>query len=185
MSEQSTPPKISPKILELAKEVSPMEKLQYIPLAPLSWCQELDCFGNVDEQVRKSGGSVQLGWQIWEFKNVLIEAEFHAVWKSPEGKLIDITPKPYAFKTILFIPDNTRQYTGRQIDNIRMPLKNDDEINLFIGMCKREFEIYNEGDRAGNYAFLPSDFTTEERDELSRIESMKKELINTLKEKYN
>lgn len=46
-------------------------------------------FPLVDERVRLCGGSVCVGWAIWEWPAILVEAEFHAVWKNPAGEIFD------------------------------------------------------------------------------------------------
>ena len=74
-------------------------------------------------KVEKNGGGFQYGWQIWEWPDVMIEAEFHAVWNSPQGILIDITPKQIDTHKILFLPDANRTYEGKQVNNFRQPLR--------------------------------------------------------------
>lgn len=38
------------------------------------------------------GGRLITGWGIWQWDNILVEAEAHAIWESPDNQLIDITP---------------------------------------------------------------------------------------------
>ena len=47
----------------------------------------------------------------------MVEAEFHCVWASPEGDLIDLTPKIEHGDSIIFVPDPNISYTGVQIEN--------------------------------------------------------------------
>ena len=47
--------------------------------------------GNPIEKVKRDGGEMVFGWLIAIYKNHWIEGIFHAVWRSPEGKLIDVT----------------------------------------------------------------------------------------------
>jgi hypothetical protein len=103
---------------------------------------------------------VQYGWRIWEWPNTLIEAEFHAVWRTPDDRLIDITPAPNDFRRILFLPDSSRSYEGRQIDNIRKALYKHPLMDEFIRLWEEQFEIYNKGDRAymhGRMSFKESE----------------------------
>src|SRR5687768_5682713 len=90
------------------------------------------CFPIVERKVREENGEVVYGWRIW--KHIfMIEAEFHSVWRSPEGELIDITPN--GFHEIIFVPDKRHSYLGKQIDNIRLNITQnrlvDDYIELF------------------------------------------------------
>lgn len=64
------------------------------------WCSD-----GVTEKVKADGGDIVFGWTIWEWPNVLRTAEFHAVWQSPDGALVDITPKPKRETRILFVAD--------------------------------------------------------------------------------
>ena len=83
-----------------------------------------DCTANVERIVAGHGGRCQLGWQLWEtLPGVMLEAEFHSVWVDPEGDLREVTPKALGFKQIVFLPDPKLHYEGRQIDNVRVPLR--------------------------------------------------------------
>lgn len=52
------------------------------------------------------------GWAIWQWANILVEAEAHAVWESPEGALIDITPHENGESRIPFLRDDGMVYNG-------------------------------------------------------------------------
>jgi hypothetical protein len=65
------------------------------------------CCDGVSEKIKADNGEHAFGWTIWEWPNVLLTAEFHDVWKSPDGTLYDITPKPKDEKHILFVLDTT------------------------------------------------------------------------------
>ena len=43
-----------------------------------------------------------MGWRIWEWYGVMIEAEFHTIWESSDGILHDITPAPQEIGRTLF-----------------------------------------------------------------------------------
>jgi len=77
---------------------------------------------------------------------VFIEAEFHCVWESPDGLQIDVTPKQIPFRKVLFLPDPKRTYEGFQIDNIRMALRPDSEIQRFIELAELMHDELNKGD---------------------------------------
>lgn len=88
-------------------------------------------------------GRIQYGWTIWEWPRIMIEAEFHAIWISPDNIPIDITPNEYNVRRILFLPDDTRQYDfnkeGMRIDNVRRPLCDNQLVHDFIKIAE---EIY-------------------------------------------
>jgi hypothetical protein len=52
----------------------------------------------------------------------MIEGEFHAVWVSPDGGFLDVTPKADGERQILFIPDPDRVYQRRHVENVRLAL---------------------------------------------------------------
>ncbi|WP_156408872.1 hypothetical protein [Rhizobium sp. Root708] len=65
------------------------------------------CNLTVAAKVQQDGGGPLHGWSIWELPDALWTAEFHVVWKAPDGTLIDVTPKPDGETSILFVPDDT------------------------------------------------------------------------------
>ena len=93
-----------------------------------------DCFADVERKVKSDGGSVQHGWTVWESPGTLIEGEFHAVWRSPDGTLLDVTPKADGERRILFIPDPNRTFQNENIDNVRLALSDDPAVNRMIAM---------------------------------------------------
>jgi hypothetical protein len=78
----------------------------------------------------------------------MVEAEFHAVWMTLEGNLVDTTPAVKGFTRILFLPAPEKIFTGRQVDNIRTPLIDNPLMHEFINNCVQEFGLFNKGIRA-------------------------------------
>jgi hypothetical protein len=91
-----------------------------------------ECFENVRLQVAAHGGGIRYGWMLWEWPAILLEAEFHAVWANPQGSLLDVTPKVDGEKQILFLPNSTRIYENKYVDNVRMALRDDRDVREFI-----------------------------------------------------
>ena len=81
----------------------------------------------------------------------MVEAEFHCVWASPEGDLIDLSPKIEKGDAIIFVPDPNAKYTGVQIENIRKPLTNNPDVREFIKLFHEYFLYMNKGDLATQY----------------------------------
>jgi hypothetical protein len=94
------------------------------------------------------GGEIEYGWAIWEWPTVLIEAEFHAIWRAPDGRPVDVTPRVDDERIIAFVPDPIRVFEGRSLDNIRRPLRDDPVIHEFISLAEARFEIINRGPKA-------------------------------------
>jgi hypothetical protein len=98
-----------------------------------------------------NGGKQYNGWAIWEWPKVFIEAEFHCVWESPGGELIDLTPDGFQPDKILFLPQPQKQYRGRRVDNIRKPLSRDKDVHRFIELAGERFAELNRTALSGYY----------------------------------
>jgi SEC-C motif-containing protein len=138
----------APAVKRLCAQVAPGAIPEYVACEYDESAGCLNCFIDVEARVEKSGGTVQYGWRIWLLPAILVEAEFHSVWRSPSGKLIDVSTPPDVASRILFAPDTVRAYEGRQVNNIRMPLGDDPRIAEFIRLYDRIFEEENRGELA-------------------------------------
>ena len=95
----------------------------------------LECYENVENVVKKFGGNIYYGWILWQ-NYIYLDAEFHAIWKKPDGTLLDVTPQPDGEKLIVFVPDNTINYRGFPIRNRRFPCIKSENVNKLL-------ELYN------------------------------------------
>jgi len=150
----TTPPEITQAIRRLIERVVPGGEAVYLTVQPETDAVVNECFPNVETKIARVGGRMLCGWQLWEWPHVLVEAEFHAVWLSPEGEMVDITPKPHGEAQILFVPDERRRYDGTAIDNVRMPLRDDQLIRHFIRASEAIVRVMNRGERAGQYGYV-------------------------------
>ncbi len=143
--------------LALCQEISADHQPFYIEVKPLAGENPKDCFFIIDRYVKAHGGERIIGWAIWELPLVFVEAEFHAVWLSPTGEYVDLTPRSSNTARCLFLPDPSMTYSGRQVDNIRRPISQLPEVVALLDVQERLFEIKNRGDRAtqiGEIVFL-------------------------------
>ncbi|MBB3802275.1 hypothetical protein FHR47_002542 [Xanthomonas arboricola] len=147
----TTPPEITRAVRRLTDAVVRGAEPVYLPVQPEADAIVHECFPNVQAKIARDGGQMQCGWQLWEWPHVLVEAEFHAVWVSPTGEMVDITPKPEGETRILFVPDSRRSYQGIAIDNVRMPLRDDLVIKHFIQISEAIVRVMNRGERASQY----------------------------------
>lgn len=159
--------------MRLCHELVPGGQPKYLAVNPVPNVALNDCFPFVESYVRDHGGSVCFGWQIWEWSGIMIEAEFHAVWRSSMGELRDLTPKQVPVTRVLFVPDTDRKYQGQQVDNVRRSLSSDPQVSYFIRACEDEFEFLNRGERATQHGMLH--LTGEEAREYDEIERRKNE----------
>ena len=140
----TTPKEINQEILDFCKEIDTTTKPVFLNLLPVDEYVVGECYGNVENHIKKHGGRVQYGWIIWEDPQVLLDAEFHAVWVSDNGEHIDVTPKADGEGSILFLPDSKRTFTEEElIDNIRKSLVDNAYTRMVIENAKKGFEIKN------------------------------------------
>lgn len=138
VSKEITPPVINDKVRAFCGSIIAQSIPEYVRVAATDGSQPNDCFPNVERQVALHGGAAVNGWSIWLWPNIMIEAECHSIWLSPENKKIDITPK--SDRQILFLSDPTISYVGRVIPNRRYPCTDSQLVAEFI-------ELSNERDR--------------------------------------
>lgn len=157
-------------VISFCQHVCLGSKSIYVPVDPLPDKPINECFSIVPEHVASHGGEQKFGWSIWHWPMVFIEAEFHCIWKRPDGLLIDITPKLLPFDQILFLPDPNRHYEGRQIDNIRKPISHDPLVKQFISLAEERYRETNKGDLADYHGpFIASRRVREIDDEMRKI----------------
>lgn len=138
-----TPLSISETVIKLSRKVVPGGVPEFIPVTPIHGKSEYECFNNVENQIQLAGGSTQFGWYIYLWPRVLLEFVFHAVWRQPKGKLVDLTPHPDNEPEILFLPDHGLSYEGLSVDNVRFPLSNNPLIQRYIELAKERFYEFN------------------------------------------
>lgn len=143
-----TPKTITPAILALCEDMGLTGEPLYLDVSPTGDARALDCFPVVARQVERAGGETCYGWRIWELPWAYVEAEFHAVWRSPAGELVDITPTETGISRILFVPDPSAVYEGRQVKNVRHALSANSLVEEFFRAADAEFEFWNRGLRA-------------------------------------
>lgn len=143
MKTPTTPPKITKEITTLCNSIARCEPRR-IPVYPAENSRMNECFHNVDMVVQQNGGDTILGWAIWQRANILIEAEAHAIWKTPSGDLVDITPHNHNETWILFLEDDSIHYHGKAIANKRIPLSNSTLVKELIYLYDERDKIIAE-----------------------------------------
>ena len=82
---------INEGIARLCKRISGGDPI-IVANQPEDWAKEDYCFANVKRKIEEQGGSGQFGWLFHWLPGILV-AIHHQVWRSPEDKLICITPQ--------------------------------------------------------------------------------------------
>jgi hypothetical protein len=113
---------LSSNIREFAATIS-RQQIGLVLYRPEDRGRPMWCFENAARKVERDGGKVQFGWM---FQHRLVAdipgpgyliAIHHAVWRAPDGQLIDVTPfdadarhQPLAPRgTVLFLIDDAAQ----------------------------------------------------------------------------
>jgi len=137
----TTPIRITDEILAFCSEIDSASRPIVVSLKPVNDVRFNYCLTDVPAYSEKMGGNVQFGWTIWECPNVFLEAEFHACWLSPEGDLIDITPKAGNENKILFLPDSQRIYEHKAVANRRKALIDTEFTRLWLECENKKDEL--------------------------------------------
>lgn len=164
-----TPAQVSPAIQNLCSELSAEVQPQYVDVRPAPLAKTNDCFPNVERQVQEHGGYLVLGWSLWEWPTLFVEAEFHAVWRAPDQTLLDVTPKRAPTQRILFLSDASGHYCGRQVNNVRRSTLKHPMVTEFLKASDDEYELMNRGERANQHGAISLlDSEAQEYDSIQR-----------------
>jgi hypothetical protein len=133
----------------LCERLVPGEIPEFVHIDVPPWAEANECIDNVGRMVEEYRGEAVNGWRLWEpLPDLMIEAEFHVVWRSSDGSLLDVSPHFPGFTQSVFLPDPSLNYEGQQIPNERVPLVDDTLIQAFIEALEAEYEAMNRGELA-------------------------------------
>lgn len=175
----TTPKKIDATIQTFAKSINPGGALVYVNVSPSADAEPHECFNNVRRCVEKNGGREMLGWAIWSWPGVFIEAEHHSVWRKPDGSISDPTPTGQREARVLFLEDGAADYdhaTNRRRDNIRAALRQDATIAAYLNASK-EFHAYLEAHSIGKTIQAP-------RNELAALSWRNHRILVEIRRRY-
>ena len=113
------PRRISPAIRDFANTLVPDCRAEYVPLQLRHDARDAFCTYAVEAHISEYGGRVRYGWRLSEWPTVWLEAEFHAVWESPAGEVLDVAAGD-ATRT-LFVWDPEMEYDGARQPNVFWP----------------------------------------------------------------
>ena len=150
MVREITPMEITPLLVGLCYGLNPEAIPMYIDVISEPWARVNECFPNVQRKIKESGGSYVNGWLIWRWANIMIEAEAHSVWKSDNGKLVDVTP--HQENKILFVPDSNVIFEGLVIPSKRAPLTKSSKVSWFIDLLSIKDEYMRQAGKGKTYS---------------------------------
>jgi hypothetical protein len=148
-----TPRRVNRAVRHLLKRMELESTPEWIAIEPRDDAVMKECTENVARAIAEHGGTTRLGWMIWE-EDFMIEAIFHAVWEHPDGRTVDVTPQDIPVDRIMFVPDLSLQYQGRQIPNVRLNISGMIAVDDLIRLNELKFAIQNVGDRADQHRIM-------------------------------
>lgn len=141
----TTPIEIDENIRNMAELIclNSSKELQFLDVTPSKGSKAGYFYQNVIDKIKLDGGDIQYGWIIWKWDNLMIEAEFTAVWKDKDGKFVNVTPTFDGEKQILFLPDYIRKFQGKIINNYRYPLITHPKMEEYIRLGEKITNVKN------------------------------------------
>jgi hypothetical protein len=109
--------------------------LREAPSVPDPSARPNECFSNAERRALQAGGAQQVGW-MFRYCDVAalpgpgyLLVIHHAVWRAPDGSLIDVTPHPdpkyqpitTASGAVLFLPDDRAEPRRKGKDGVGFP----------------------------------------------------------------
>jgi hypothetical protein len=168
-----TPLFVAGKVQELVDRIAPGSRPCFLKIEPEPSAEPNECFQTVRRKIATNGGSALVGWALWEFPHVYVEAEFHCVYLPPDSpRPKDISPsEDPSITRRLFLPDPTAKFPveadGVLTDNIRIAIANDPLVQDLFSLCSRKVELLNsspgfgeitlEGDKAEEWVHVLSE----------------------------
>ena len=113
-----------------------------MPITPQPGCEVVRCHLNVKAVVAERGGGEETGWSMWNLADLWLEADPHAVWVTPDGERIDVTPDPHGETRRLFLPDSEIKFEGYPIRKQYHPLRSGSEIERAIALNTEAESIF-------------------------------------------
>ena len=151
----TTPTSISTGIQAFCADVEPNAEPVYIEVATHETAAIGQCYANVADFCRRFGGDMQFGWLIWVLRGIYMTAEHHAVVKSANGSLLDITPQSGNENRILFLPSSLVRMEKPIINRYR-PVKDTPLLNRICALQERNQRLFFAG-RMGCLEFQVND----------------------------
>jgi hypothetical protein len=160
LSKTFVPSPSASSVRKICSVIASPEEPLLVKLAPMPWAVEKECFPNVMRQVAEGGGGIVYGWALWQCGWLFIEAEHHAVWESPNGEWLDITPQVPPVAHTLFLPDKRAIYdfeTTDVRDNHRLALIKDARLDRLLELFTERTALMNSIPSVGGRVTLTGD----------------------------
>jgi len=134
---ETTPRRITPPVKRLCKKLVADGMPGFVPVLAAPSAKPNAAYENVEDTIRVNGGEHAPGWLIWEMRGVLLNAERYTCWRSPDGDLIDVSPKPDGEKRILFL-EGPEPWDGSRVCPTTYALVDDEPVKNYIKLYQSE-----------------------------------------------
>lgn len=153
-----TPVAVDAAVRAFCASIAPGEPV-FVDVVPGEGARVAYCFSNAREAAARGGGSVEYGWIIWHWPGRFFEAEHHAVWRRPDGALIDVTPMLYGQQRILFLADPSAVFDppNYRANRLQAEAGNADAA-AYVALSRERADILNAyGEPGVDHAITPED----------------------------
>ncbi len=103
-----------------------------VPIRSRPESKSSHCYQNVKRQIAQSGGTMICGWKINEVQGLYVEAEYHAIWQSLNGELVDVTPNYNDTNRAIFIPDYSASEPKERVLPIQVAILKHQKMEEFF-----------------------------------------------------
>lgn len=169
----NTPKEIDDVVMIFCKSITPDSIPEYVPLRPESWCIVDECYNNVKQKVKDSGGKRQLGWRIQVVPDPLprfmIEAVHHAIWILETGEKVDITPQSYSASSIVFLSDDSIKLGKYRIGERYHALLDCPLVNEYVRLCNLESAEYVSKTKLNKQPNVPPELSMKQKELFEQI----------------
>lgn len=124
------------RFMKTKKELTSVKKSEV--LLPIG-----NCYWNVNAMVEDHGGSAVYGWDVMIWSKSHISAMHHAVWRRPDGSLVDVTDTYPTVKnriTSTFLEDDRIDIDLNRQPNIpakHFIIRDDDATQEYVEACQQ------------------------------------------------
>ena len=134
------PAELTERLRIFSASVGASPDILSVPVEPFPNTLLGQCFNNCIHIGSVVGGEIVHGWAWHQIQNLFVVAEFHAIWRTPDHHLIDVTPSSRPRSTTTFSIDPIRVaadivpgsiFKGSQ-PNRRFALKDVEEVREWI-----------------------------------------------------
>lgn len=129
-------PEQTPQVLQ-ALQTMGYSTIHRVPVVPRQECVMNQCWLNVPLVIEKDGGEAVPGRIVWiEESGRWLHLEAHCCWRTPDGTLIDPTPKMDQEQEIAFVEEPLK-WEGHLIASRYHSFTNDPGDALLIGLVQQ------------------------------------------------